>query len=140
MLEIPAVPRPTRTHRRTPHLQRLQVKGQKISKGSELPEHGPVSPLGALRPATDAYSTAKSVLPHASPWDWPSAGTYPYPFTASGTPSPTLLEQGAKRTCRLCPHRGSRPGWRGWRLCSCTYLPGWKNLLDVVQVDAIPVF
>lgn len=26
------------------------------------------------------------------------------------------------------------------RTCLSTYLPGWKDLLDVIQVDAIPIF
>lgn len=131
---------PTGTHCRTPHLQTFQVKGQTISKRAELPEYGPISSLGDVKPATDAYSIAKGVLSHTSPRNTLDLGRHP-PLPTCQHPGPPCQSKGPKeRVGSAQAEDQDLAGGGGWRLCSCTYLPGREDLLDVIQVDAIPIF
>lgn len=110
-LEIPAVPLEHTAGHCT--CRDYRSRDKETSKYLELPENGPISILGDVRPATNAHSIAESGLSHTSQWDTLDLSRCPVlPTYHCGKSSCTLSEQQAKGVCMHCPGRGSGSGWR----------------------------
>lgn len=72
---------------------------------------------------------------HSGPWQ--EASPSPYQCRTSSYAS---LELEASGSTRPCPGSGSGEREVLCGHCPCTYLPHRENLLDVIQVDPIPIF